>query len=256
MTPDNDPTQFRAAMRALLAEKASVTQLAEKASVAQQPGIAGGVTDITLSLSYGGTEVTRALGIPSADTDINFQWGDYLELQLPAAWMENDTVAYLGRFRISGTRTPSTRSGEVALAIASHPTGDPVLVQPHLKSEVRAGLRVELSTSTGTSVVVTGIIPDDPMDPHVWQPSNFAEVVTFFNTVKALGDSSLLIATTHWVEENSIKSVIVDKRKIGTGTKVRDVALRQDENNDLTVAKPVDGVLRMNLFVTYEDDMT
>ena len=252
LTPDNEPTQFRDAMRALFAEK-----LAAKTSLAQQPGIAGGVTDITLRLSYGGTEVTRALGIPIADTDENLQWGDYLELELPAAWMEGDTVAYLGRFRVSGTRNPSTRSGEIALAIGSHRTSTAVLARPNLKSAVRAGLRVELETSTGTSVVVTGIVPDDPNDPHVWQPSNFAEVVTFFNTVKALGDSNLLIPTTRWVQENNVDKIIIARNEIGSGTKVKNVWLwPEDEGTVLGVGKPVDGALKLRFTVEYAADLT
>ena len=105
--------------------------------------------------------------------------------------MLNDAVAYLGRVRISGTREPSTRSGEIALAIAATPTSNPTGGGPSLKSEVRAALQVELLAPGRTTVVVNGIIPDDPEDPHVWQPSNFADVVAFFNAIK-MGPSCLL----------------------------------------------------------------
>ena len=148
----------------------------------------GGVDDITLSISYAGTTITQALGTPSVNINPNLQWGDRLGLKIPNAWMQGRIDAWIDRFRFSGTRTPSSRSGEIAIAIASSTTrGSPTNSGQNLDSAVRAGLVLTLSAPAHADVVINGIVPDDPSEPHLWQASNFADVITFYNNVKSAG---------------------------------------------------------------------
>ena len=162
--------------------------------------------------------------------------------------METDAVAYLGRVRVSGTRAPSTRSGEIALAIGATPTSSPIGGGPNLKSEVRAALQVELLATGRTTVVINGIIPDDPQDPHVWQPSNFADVVAFVNAVRMGPSLDLAIATTNWVLENSVNEILVTRETVGSGDKVTDVTL--------SASSAVEGSLTLTLTVTLATDRT